>query len=84
MGKQVLDTIECCKCHRMFDVATENIEWEHISDAGETEENARIHDFKLSQTVICPHCGNANKILLHAKGESADQLETVEVISLEV
>lgn len=83
MGKQVLDTIVCCKCHRMFDVATENIEWEHISDAGETEDDASIHDFKVFQSVECPHCRKENRILLHAKGKAEDQLETMVIISLE-
>ena len=33
MGRQVINKIECGKCHREFDVATEDIEWEHLTDA---------------------------------------------------
>ena len=55
MGRQVINQIECAKCHKMFDVATEDIEWEHLSDAGETEEDNTIHDFNVFQTVDC-HC----------------------------
>ena len=84
MGRQIINSITCCNCNTQFDVATEDIEWEHISDIGETEENSGIHDFKVSQTVECPHCGKKNKILMHAKGKTADQLDSIEVISMEI
>lgn len=38
MGRQVINNIECGFCHKDFDVATEDIEWEHQNDAGATEE----------------------------------------------
>lgn len=76
--------IECGKCHKAFDVATEDIEWEHISDAGETEEDSTIHDFNVFQTVDCPYCGKGNKIVLHAKGKSEADIDSMKVISLEI
>lgn len=84
MGRQVINNIECGFCHKDFDVATEDIEWEHLNYAGETEENSTIHDFSVFQTVDCPHCGKANKIVMHAKGRSDSQFDTMEVISLEI
>ena len=84
MGRQVINQTECAKCHKMFDVATEDIEWEHLSDAGETEEDNTIHDFNVFQTVDCPYCGKENKIVLQAKGKSAAELDTMKVVSLEI
>lgn len=84
MGRHIINDIECGFCHKVFDVATEDIEWEHLSDAEESEENSSIHDFSVFQTVDCPHCGKANKIVMHAKGKSESQFDTLEVISLEI
>lgn len=84
MGRQAINSIECGFCHKDFDVATEDIEWEHQIDAGETEEDSTIHDFSVFQTVDCPYCGKANKIVMHAKGKSESQFDTMEVISLEL
>ena len=84
MGRQIINMIECGKCHKQFDVATEDIEWEHLNDAGETEENSTIHDFNVFQTVNCPYCGSENKIVFHAKGKSAVGLDSMKVISLEI
>lgn len=84
MGRQIINMIECGKCHNQFDVATEDIEWEHLNDAGETEEDSTIHDFNVFQTVDCPYCGKENKIVLHAKGKSAAELNAMKVISLEI
>ena len=84
MGRTIINTIYCSKCSREFDVATEDIEWERINDAGETEEDRSIHDYNVFQTVECPYCGKKNSIVMHAKGESDEQLNTLEVISLDV
>lgn len=83
MGRQIINDIECAFCHKVFDVATEDIEWEHLSDAGETEEDSTIHDYSVFQTVNCPHCGKPNKIVLHSKGKSEAQLDSWKVFSLE-
>lgn len=84
MGRQIINNIECGFCHKDFDVATEDIEWEQQSDAGATEENSTIHDFSVFQAVDCPYCGKANKIVMHAKGKSESQFDTLEFISLEI
>lgn len=83
MGRQIINGIECVFCHRDFDVATEDIEWDHLSDAGETEEDSTIHDYSVFQTADCPHCGKPNKIVLHAKGKSEAQLDSWKMFSLE-
>lgn len=84
MGRQVINTIECIKCHRSFDVATEDIEWENLNDAGEIENDCTIHDYSVFQTVQCPRCEKENKIVMHAKGKSEAAFDTLEVISLEI
>ena len=84
MGRDIINMIECGKCHKAFDVVTEDIEWEHLNDAGETEDDSAIHDYSVFQTVDCPYCGKANKMVMHAKGKSESQLDTMKVFSLEV
>ena len=83
MGREIINSITCGRCKREFDVATEDIEWEHQEDAGETDENPAIHDFIVSQTLECSHCGYANKILMHGKGKDAAHFTSLEVISME-
>lgn len=84
MGLERISTIECGFCHKEFDVATEDIEWEHLVDAGETDEDSSVHDYHVSQTVDCPHCRKSNKILMHAKGKNPALFSSMEVVSLEV
>ena len=83
MGRQIINTIECSKCHREFGVATEDIEWEHLTDAGEVEDSNPIHDFNVFQTVDCPYCDSKNQIVFHAKGESEASFNSMKVVSLE-
>lgn len=84
MGRQIINTIECGKCHKEFDVATEDIEWEHLTDDGETEDNSGMRDYSVFQTVGCPHCHANNKIVFYAQGKSSAELSTMKVVSLEV
>lgn len=83
MGRQVINKIECVKCHKEFDVATEDIEWEHLTDAGETEDNSGIRDYHVFQKVSCPHCDKVNNIIFVAQGSSEAHLNTMKVVSLE-
>lgn len=85
MGRQVINEIECGFCHKDFDVVTEDLEWEHIEDFGEREDNPILHDFGIRQIVECPHCRKPNKILYKATGESiTGLLFNEEVISMEI
>lgn len=84
MGRQVINTIECAKCHKVFDVATEDIEWEHLTDAGETDDNGGIHDYHVFQIVSCPHCDKDNNVIFIAQGSSEVHLNTMKVVSLEI
>ena len=83
MGRQVINKIECGKCHREFSVSTEDIEWEHLIDAGEVEDGSPIHDYGVFQSVECEHCGAKNKVVLLAKGKSEADFDTMKVISLD-
>lgn len=84
MGRQVINKIECPYCHKEFDVATEDIEWEHLDDAGETEDNSGIHDYHVVQKVSCPYCEKLNNIVFVAQGKSEAHLDTMKVVLLEI
>lgn len=83
MGRQVINQIECGYCHKMFDVATEDLEWEHMKDIGERDDDPALHDFAISQIVECPHCGKENDILYKTKGKSEMEHEMGDVMSME-
>ena len=83
MAREIINSIECGFCHKKFDVATEDIEWEHINDAGETDTDSDFHDFFVSQEVKCPNCKKNNKILVKTKGKSSCDITAIEVISMQ-
>ena len=56
MAREIINSIKCGFCHEKFDVATEDIEWEHINDAGETDTDSDVYDFSVSQKIKCPNC----------------------------
>ena len=68
MGKQLINQVQCQHCGKMFDVNTEDIEWEHVADLGENEEHAPLHDYGLIQNIECSHCGGKNSIVYKALG----------------
>lgn len=85
MGRQVINEIKCAVCGNSFDVATEDLEWEHIEDFGERDDNPVLHDLGIGQSVVCPHCNKPNKVLYKAIGESiAGPFSNAEVISMEL
>lgn len=84
MGRQIINHIECGFCHKEFDVATEDLEWEHIEDVGETDEDVTLHDYAISQKIDCPFCSKANSILVVMKGTSVAKIESMEVKSMEL
>lgn len=82
MGRQIINSIKCGRCHKEFDVATEDIEWEHLTDAGEVEDDSPIHDYGVFQIVECPYCYGKNKIVFCAKGKPDSDFCTMDVVSL--
>ena len=82
MGRQVINDITCANCKRNFNVATEDIKWEHLEQIGESNDNG-INDYFVNQSVVCPHCHHDNKILFKAKGKTPEDLDKFEVISME-
>ena len=84
MGRQVIAKTTCAFCRRSFDIATEDIEWEHISDCGETDENPELKDFSIHQKIHCPWCKKDNEILITMKGKEVADLDitSVQVINL--
>lgn len=83
MGRTVINSIECGHCHKKFEVATEDLEWEKLIDLGECDDNHPQHDYAINQKVVCPHCHKENSILMKAKGDSAASPKTIEIISME-
>lgn len=83
MAREIINQIECGFCHKIFNVATEDLEWEHITDVGEREDNPGLHDYAISQKVTCPHCGKANDILYRSIGRSSTDIVSQEVMSME-
>lgn len=84
MGRQIINSIECGYCHKEITVATEDIEWENLSDIGGRDEDPNLHDFALYQKVECPYCKKANNILFKAVGRSNTELNKGEVLSMEL
>lgn len=83
MEREVINSIECAFWHKDFDVATEDLEWEHIEDMRETDEDASVHDYVISQKTDCPYCGKANNILATMKGTSIAQITSMKIITME-
>ena len=85
MGRQVINNIECVKCHKEFDVATEDIEWEHLEDAGESDVHPGMKDYHVWQKIKCPKCGYANQIIYcETSNQNTGHLAKQEVISMEI
>ena len=80
MGKQLINQVECEHCGKMFDVNTEDIEWENVADLGVNEEHAPLHDYVNMQTTECPYCGKENTIVYKA----IEDLQTGTIHSQEV
>ena len=84
MGRQVINCICCSQCGREFNVATEDIEWEHLQDIGEADDGTSIRDYGLFQKVTCPFCNADQKIVFAAKGRDESHIEKMTVVSLEI
>ena len=82
MGKQLINQIQCQHCGKMFDVNTEDIEWERIADMGENDKHAPLHDKGLIQKVQCTHkdCRKENSIVYKA----LEDPQTGNIVSQEV
>lgn len=83
MGRDIINSIKCGHCGKKFDVATEDIEWEHLEDRGECDDDNTLRDYAVEQKTSCPHCHKENSILMTAKGKSEIECKVIEVISME-
>lgn len=83
MGRQHLLDTNCGVCDRKFDVATEDLEWEHLADCGETDEDSALHDYSISQEITCPYCKGSNKVMINFKGKSGGEIDltTVSIVN---
>ena len=82
MGRQVINRIKCGNCSREFDVATEDIEWDHLADLGPVDDGSNIRDYGVIQSVTCPYCKETQKIVFAAKGKDEAHLDKMKVSEL--
>ena len=85
MGRQVINNIKCAKCRLEFDVATEDLEWEHAieSEAGDTKSG--YPETGIMQKIECPNpkCRYENTIAYKGVRNTNTGTYTHEVYSLE-
>lgn len=79
MGKQAIANTTCAFCNKLIKIASEYINWEHISDCGETEENPELKDFSIHQKIRCPHCGKDNQITITMKGTDESNIDPTSI-----
>ena len=84
MERQVINSIECDKCHIMFDVATEDIEWEHLNNMGVCESEPKTTQEGLLQKLACPYCGKENNIAFEQRSLPNGDVTFTEVRLLEI
>lgn len=84
MGRQVINKIECAQCHKMFDVATEDLEWEHAVEMEAGETKSGYPETRMMQKIECPCCKKENTIAYKAIHNTGAETCTHEVYSLEL
>lgn len=80
MAKQLIQQVKCQHCDKMFDVYTEDIEWEHVVEIGENAINHSMRNYVCVQKMECPHCHQKNVICYRAVGD----LPSGNIISQEI
>ena len=84
MGRQVINKIKCAKCGRMFDVATEDLEWEHAVEMEAGDSKSGYPETGIMQKIECPHRKNENTIVYKSIHNTDTETYTHEVYSLEL
>lgn len=86
MGRQVINKIECAQCHKMFDVATEDLEWEHAVEVEAEDSKSGNPETRIMQEIECPNpkCGYKNTIAYKGIRNTDTGIYTREVYSLEL
>ena len=69
MAKQLIQQVKCQHCGKMFDVNTEDIEWENVVEMGPNAVDHSMHNYGCLQKIKCPHCPNDNVICYSAVGD---------------
>lgn len=82
MGKQVINNIKCAKCHRDFDVATEDLEWEHAHEIEAGDSPSGFPETGIMQEIKCPHCSKANTIIYRGIHNIENATHSHEVYSI--
>ena len=83
MGRQVINSIKCAKWGKEFDVATEDLEWEHAVDSEAGDTKSGYPGTGIMQEIECPHCGKANTIVYRGIRNTDNGTYTQEVYSKE-
>lgn len=84
MGRQIINNIECAKCHKMFDVATEDLEWEHADEMEADDSVSGYPETHIMQKIECPYCGKENTIVYKGIRNTDNGTYTHEVFSMEL
>ena len=83
MGRQVINKIKCAKCHREFDVATEDLEWEHADELDAGDSASGYPETHIMQNIDCPRCGKPNTIVYRGIHNTDNGINTHSVFSME-
>lgn len=83
MSKDIIAKTKCAFCHNPIEIATEDLEWEHMTNCGENDENPELIDFSISQKISCPNCKKDNEVLVTMKGnKDADvDFDTTKIVN---
>lgn len=86
MGRQVINSIKCAKCGREFDVATEDLEWEHAEEMEAGDTKSGYPETGIMQQIECPNpkCGYMNTIVYRGIRNTDTETYAHVVYSLEL
>lgn len=79
----MINNIKCVKCGREFDVATEDLEWEHAVEMEAGETKSGYPETGILQKIECPHCKKENTIVYRGIHNTDTGTYTQEVYSIE-
>lgn len=85
MGRKVINDIKCAKCGRVFDVATEDLKWEHAVESKAGDTKSGYPETGIMQKIECPNpkCRYENSIVYRGIHNTDDGTYTQTVYSLE-
>lgn len=85
MGREVINKIKCAKCGQVFDVATEDLEWERAVESEAGDAKSGYPETGIMQEIECPNpkCRHKNTIVYRGIHNTDTGTYTHEVYSIE-